>query len=91
MGETVSKVQNSVTCAKFDELLPPPRFHFKSRYHIEDEYCETAVYTRTKDTIRFSVPREKIKWNISMSEYNPSNFTSAKILNDVLDWKDPNM
>ena len=92
MGETLSRMQTSATCVKYDERIPPPRFHFKCRYHKNDEYCETAVYTRTKDTIRCPVPREKIKWSVSMPEYAPSDFTSAKILlMDGLKWKDPNM
>ena len=92
MCESVLRMQTSATCLKYDELIPPPRFQYKCRYHMDDEYCETAVYTRTKDTMRCPVPRQKIKWNIPMPEYIPFDFTSAKILlMDGLKWKDPNM
>ena len=92
MGETVSRIQKSTTCIKYEERVPPPRFQFKCRFDKDDEYCITAVYTRTKDIMRFPVPREKLKWNIPLPGYDPFNFTSAKILlKDGLAYKDPNM
>lgn len=77
---------------RFDERIPPPRFHFKCRYHEDDEYCDHKnknVYTRTTDVFRDKVPFEKINWNLPL-KYSPVNFTSKKILTkDGAVYKDP--
>ena len=88
----MSRIQQRNPCINYDERMPPPRFHFKSRYDKDDEYTITPVYTRTKDTMRCSVPFDKIKWNIELPLYNPLNFTSDKILlKDGKTYKDPNV
>lgn len=91
MGDMASKASRAY-CTKYDGKLPAPRFHFKCRFHKDDEYCETDVYTRTKDTFRCVVPIEKIKWDTALPEYKPINFTSAKILlMDGATYKDPDV
>ena len=91
MGDLISKSQKTYS-SKYEGKLPAPRFHFKSRYHKDDENCETKVYTRTKDTFRCEVPIEKIKWEVEMPEYKPTDFTSPKILlKDGATYKDPEL
>ena len=48
MGNLFAKSQENVTFYVGEKTLPP-RFHFKSRYHEDDEYCEAPMYTRTTD------------------------------------------
>lgn len=33
-----------------DQENTPPKYHFKCRFHDEDAYCITQIYTRTDKT-----------------------------------------
>lgn len=87
----MSRIQQRNPCINYEDHVHPPRFHFKARYHKDDELCETNVYTRTTDIFRYPVPFNKIKWETYL-DYKPFDFTSAKILKkDGMSYKDPNM
>lgn len=50
MGDLISKSAKT-NCIKTLEYQLVPKYHFKCRFHIDDEMCSTDVYTRTKDVI----------------------------------------
>lgn len=95
MGEIVTKVQRDVNCIAAEERIPPPRYHFNARYAENDEHCDSALYCpkRTPEGIvRCQVPRDKIKWDTHLPQYEPVNFTSKKILTkDGATYKDPDL
>lgn len=92
MGETMSRIQQRNPCINHDDHVHVPRFHFKCRFHKDDEYCETNVYTRTTDILRYPVPFEKTKWETILLDYKPFEFSSAKILKkDGATYKDPSL
>lgn len=50
MGDTIAKITKENSCVKADDTAPIPNFHFKCRFHEEDNYCTSQIYTRTEKT-----------------------------------------
>ena len=50
MGDIISKSART-TCIDTNVYQVVPKYHFKCRFHADDELCFTDVYTRTKDII----------------------------------------
>jgi hypothetical protein len=50
MGDLITKVASKNACLSNDSPNEvAPKYHFKCRFHPDDEFCLTDIYTRTTD------------------------------------------
>lgn len=51
--------------------------------------CRNTIYPKSNNVIRFSVPDDKVRWEVQWPEYNPVFYTSTAIKGQS--WADPSI
>ncbi|CAG2212774.1 NUDT9 [Mytilus edulis] len=55
----------------------PSKMTFGGGLHCK---ARCQIYPRTKDVKRFTVPDDKVRWNVPFPEYSPPSFTTETVL-----------